>query len=103
MARLAILGSTGSIGRNTLQVVREMRDEIEDKLGIIATDNYGLSEVMGPGVAGECIEKSGLHLNEDRRQPQHLRDRTTRVLARRLPIACSARARRDSVPPDRVL
>jgi phenylacetate-CoA ligase len=42
-----------------------MRREIEEKLDIDATDNYGLSEVMGPGVAGECLEKSGLHLAED--------------------------------------
>ena len=42
-----------------------MRKEIQDKLKIIATDNYGLSEVMGPGVAGECIERNGLHINED--------------------------------------
>jgi phenylacetate-CoA ligase len=47
-----------------------MRTEIEDKTGIIATDNYGLSEVMGPGVAGECLEKSGLHLNEDHFIPE---------------------------------
>jgi phenylacetate-CoA ligase len=42
-----------------------MRKEIEDKLKISATDNYGLSEVMGPGVAYECAQKSGLHLAED--------------------------------------
>lgn len=42
-----------------------MRDEIKRKLNIIATDNYGLSEVMGPGVAGECQECNGLHINED--------------------------------------
>lgn len=42
-----------------------MRQEIQDKLKIIATDNYGLSEVMGPGVAGECLERNGLHINED--------------------------------------
>jgi len=42
-----------------------MRQEIQNKLGIIATDNYGLSEIMGPGVAGECRECNGLHLNED--------------------------------------
>ncbi len=41
------------------------RDEIEDKLKIRATDNYGLSEVMGPGVSGECLEKRGLHIQED--------------------------------------
>jgi phenylacetate-CoA ligase len=42
-----------------------MRREINEKLGITATDNYGLSEVMGPGVAGECRECNGLHINED--------------------------------------
>jgi len=42
-----------------------MRNEIQDKLAISATDNYGLSEVMGPGVAGECLERHGLHINED--------------------------------------
>jgi phenylacetate-CoA ligase len=42
-----------------------MRAEIQEKLEIVATDNYGLSEVMGPGVAGECRERSGLHLAED--------------------------------------
>jgi phenylacetate-CoA ligase len=41
------------------------RAEIEDKLKIRATDNYGLSEVMGPGVSGECLEKNGLHVQED--------------------------------------
>jgi phenylacetate-CoA ligase len=42
-----------------------MRAEIQEKLEIVATDNYGLSEVMGPGVAGECLERNGLHLAED--------------------------------------
>jgi len=42
-----------------------MRQEIEAKLGIIATDNYGLSEIIGPGVSGECLERNGLHINED--------------------------------------
>ncbi|MEW6719563.1 MAG: phenylacetate--CoA ligase [Thermodesulfobacteriota bacterium] len=42
-----------------------MRREIEAKLGIVATDNYGLSEVMGPGISGECLERNGLHINED--------------------------------------
>jgi phenylacetate-CoA ligase len=42
-----------------------MRLEIGDRLGILATDNYGLAEVMGPGVAGECRECNGLHINED--------------------------------------
>jgi phenylacetate-CoA ligase len=43
----------------------EMRREIESKLGIRATDNYGLSEVLGPGVSGECALQDGLHIAED--------------------------------------
>ncbi|MHB1016287.1 MAG: phenylacetate--CoA ligase family protein [Coriobacteriia bacterium] len=42
-----------------------MREEIEQRLGILATDNYGLSEVMGPGVSGECEHQCGLHMAED--------------------------------------
>ena len=42
-----------------------MRQEIQERLKIMATDNYGLSEVMGPGVAGECLERNGLHISED--------------------------------------
>ena len=42
-----------------------MRQEIRDKLGIQYCDVYGLSEVMGPGVAMECAESNGLHLAED--------------------------------------
>jgi phenylacetate-CoA ligase len=42
-----------------------VRGHIEERLGISATDHYGLSEVMGPGVAGECEAKQGLHINED--------------------------------------
>ena len=42
-----------------------MRAEIETRLGITATDNYGLSEIIGPGVAGECEYKSGMHIFED--------------------------------------
>lgn len=43
----------------------KMREQIEEKMRISATDNYGLTEVMGPGVAGECEAKNGLHVNED--------------------------------------
>jgi len=42
-----------------------MRQEIADKLGIQYCDVYGLSEVMGPGVAMECAERGGLHVAED--------------------------------------
>ncbi len=41
------------------------RAEIESRLGIIATDNYGISALMWPGIAGECELKEGLHINED--------------------------------------
>jgi len=43
----------------------KMRARIQEKLPIVATDNYGLSEVIGPGVAGECLELNGMHLHED--------------------------------------
>src|SRR3989339_1836151 len=42
-----------------------IRAQIESKMKITATDNYGLSEVIGPGVSGECLEQNGLHINED--------------------------------------
>ena len=42
-----------------------MRAEIESRLPISATDNYGLSEVMGPGVSFECEYKDGMHISED--------------------------------------
>jgi phenylacetate-CoA ligase len=43
----------------------EMRGEIERELGILAFNNYGLAEVIGPGVAGECGERAGMHIAED--------------------------------------
>lgn len=43
----------------------QMRAQIEAKMGIKAIDIYGLSEVIGPGVASECLEQNGLHINED--------------------------------------
>lgn len=42
-----------------------MREEIARAWGILATDNYGLSEVMGPGPAGECEHLNGMHIAED--------------------------------------
>lgn len=42
-----------------------MRKKIEEKLGIRAYDIYGLSEVMGPGVSGECEYQAGMHVAED--------------------------------------
>lgn len=43
----------------------EMRTELEKRFHILATENYGLTEVMGPGVSGECAHKQGMHINED--------------------------------------
>jgi phenylacetate-CoA ligase len=42
-----------------------MRRELEERLGIVAVDIYGLSEILGPGVACECPERNGLHGWED--------------------------------------
>lgn len=47
-----------------------MRKEIERRWQMKATDNYGLSEVIGPGVAGECLQGEGLHINEDHFYPE---------------------------------
>ena len=58
-----------------------MRHEIEDKAGIDAVDIYGLSEVMGPGVASECIEtKDGPVLWEDHFYPEIINPETGEVL-----------------------
>lgn len=48
----------------------EMRKEIESKLQIKAYDIYGLSEIMGPGVSFECVEQTGMHINEDHFIPE---------------------------------
>ena len=43
----------------------QMHKEIAEKLHLLPTDNYGLSELIGPGVSGECEFKEGMHINED--------------------------------------
>jgi len=48
----------------------EMRREIEERLGILALDIYGLSEIIGPGVSAECVHKAGLHIFEDHFLPE---------------------------------
>ena len=56
--KYGILGAEGS--------TEEMRRELEKRWGgITVTENYGLTEVMGPGVAGDCLLKQGMHINED--------------------------------------
>jgi phenylacetate-CoA ligase len=57
-----------------------MRREIEDKLRIKAIDIYGLSEVIGPGVASECPVQEGLHINEDHFYPEIIDPETLQVL-----------------------
>ncbi|MGW3830254.1 phenylacetate--CoA ligase PaaK [Streptomyces microflavus] len=58
-----------------------MRREIEDRIAIDAVDIYGLSEVMGPGVAQECVEtKDGLHIWEDHFYPEVVDPFTGEVL-----------------------
>lgn len=59
----------------------EMRREIEERFAIDAVDIYGLSEVMGPGVAQECVEtKDGLHVWEDHFYPEVVDPFTGEVL-----------------------
>lgn len=48
----------------------KMREEIEKRLQISAIDIYGLSEIIGPGVASECQDKGGLHIFEDHFIPE---------------------------------
>jgi phenylacetate-CoA ligase len=57
-----------------------MRKEIEERLFINATDNYGVSEVMGPGVSAECEFKNGLHVYEDHFIPEIIDPQTLQVL-----------------------
>ena len=58
----------------------EMRVQIQDKLGIKAYDIYGLSEIIGPGVAYECSEQTGMHINEDHFIPEIIDPDTGEVL-----------------------
>jgi len=57
-----------------------MRKEIEEKLRIKAIDIFGLSEIIGPGVASECQEQEGLHINEDHFFPEIIDPETLEVL-----------------------
>ncbi|MFG1816448.1 phenylacetate--CoA ligase PaaK [Kribbella sp. NPDC049174] len=59
----------------------QMRAEVEQRTGMHAVDIYGLSEVMGPGVAQECVEtKDGLHIWEDHFYPEIIDPVTGEVL-----------------------
>ena len=58
----------------------EMRHDIEEQLGIKAYDIYGLTEISGPGVAFECEEQTGMHVNEDHFIPEIINPITGEVL-----------------------
>ena len=70
--RLGLFGSEGC--------TEEMRTQIEKTLGLFATDNYGMSELMGPGVSGECEERDGMHINEDHFLAEVINSETGEVL-----------------------
>jgi phenylacetate-CoA ligase len=57
-----------------------MRREIEKKLDIKAIDIYGMSEIIGPGVASECLYQEGLHINEDHFLPEIIDPDTLEIL-----------------------
>ena len=58
----------------------EMRSLIEQRLGITDTQNYGLTEIVGPGVSYECLAFSGMHINEDFFYPEIIDPKTGVVL-----------------------
>jgi phenylacetate-CoA ligase len=58
----------------------EMRERLEKKLGIKAYDIYGLTETSGPGVSFECVEQTGMHVNEDNFIPEIINPKTLEVL-----------------------
>ena len=57
-----------------------MRKEVEAQLGIDALDIYGLTEIIGPGVAQECEAKEGMHIFEDHFLPEIIDPKTGKVL-----------------------
>jgi len=57
-----------------------MRKKVEERLNIKAIDIYGLSEIIGPGVASECEYQEGLHINEDHFIPEIIDPETLEVL-----------------------
>lgn len=59
----------------------EMHAELQERLGLIPTDNYGLSEIIGPGVSGECLSKCGMHINEDHFYPEIVDPNTLKPVA----------------------
>ncbi|MFI3229401.1 MAG: phenylacetate--CoA ligase [Bacillota bacterium] len=71
--RIGLFGSEAS--------TEEMHNEIRKKLNVTTNDNYGLSEIIGPGVSGECELKCGMHINEDHFYPEILNSETFEPIA----------------------
>ena len=72
--RLGLFGSEGCSN--------EMRAKVEEAWNLFATDNYGMSELCGPGVSGECRYRCGLHFAEDNFLPEVINSATGAVKAR---------------------
>ena len=72
--RIGLFGSEGC--------TNELRDKIEKGFGLFSTDNYGMSELCGPGVSGECYLREGLHFAEDHFLPEIINSKTGEVLER---------------------
>lgn len=72
--RIGLFGSEGC--------TNELRDKIEKGFGLFSTDNYGMSELCGPGVSGECYRREGLHFAEDHFLPEIIDSKTGEVLER---------------------
>ncbi len=70
--RLGLFGSEGC--------TPEMREQVEKSFHVFATDNYGMSELMGPGVSGECVYRDGMHISEDHFLPELIDSATGKVL-----------------------
>ncbi|GHU81325.1 phenylacetate-coenzyme A ligase [Clostridia bacterium] len=66
--RLGILGSE--------PCTPEMRQQIENNMGIIVSDNYGMTELGGPGVSGDCPARNGMHFAEDHFLPEIINTET---------------------------
>lgn len=83
-----VLEETGDIDKIGVKVgifgaepwTEEMRELIEQRLRLSAHDIYGLSEIIGPGVACECQAKAGLHIAEDHFVPEIINPETGEVL-----------------------
>lgn len=70
--KLGLFGGEGSS--------EAIRTELQNLWGMLATENYGMSELIGPGVSGECTALKGMHINEDHFIPEIIDPKTGEVL-----------------------